>query len=281
MAQGKHDAFAGWQTPCKAPRSDVCDNSQHCLCDTLCMHNVQSVTPTYARQRILAQAMEPVARLHPRTRNNGNAAPAKQEPDMTQEEIDTDMWLTNWIKTRNKCTQALEGNNYLNLAAVMAVLCESCSIRKTIVDTSRFVPPTNGGRDHNGLFVKGNYVVQPGDICTVMCSSEERFDNQPIDRQSYHIHGQNNQPGYYVVFSINPQAMLIGAAANGHFRENDPPSNAVYKQINVVINKIPQALTVLVATARIPGKTEVIMDYGSSFDGDTREPMPILAPLPP
>ena len=190
MAQSNDDAFAGWQTPCKAPRSDVCDNSQ------------QSVTPTYARLRILALAMEPVARLHPRTRNNGNAAPAKQEPDMTQEEIDTDKWLTNWIKTRDKCTQALQENNCLNLAAVMAVLCESCGISKTRVATSGFELPTIDGRNHHGLFVKGNCVVQPGDICAVMCSSEERFHDQPIDRQSYHIHAQNNQPGYYVVFLL-------------------------------------------------------------------------------
>jgi len=146
--------------------------------------------------------MEPVARLHPCTRNNGNAAPAKQEPDMTQEEIDTDKWLTNWIKTRDKCTQALQENNYLNLAAVMAVLCESCGISKTRVATSGFVLPTIDGRNHHGLFVKGNCVVQPGDICAVMCSSEVRFHDQPIDRQSYHIHAQNNQPGYYVVFLL-------------------------------------------------------------------------------
>jgi len=245
------------------------------------MHNEPSVTPTYARQRILAQAMEPVARLHPHTRNNGNAAPAKQEPDMTQEEIDTEKWLTNWINTKDKCTQALGEKNYPNLAAVMAVLCEYCGIRKTRVDRSGFVHPTMDGRDHHGLFVRSSCVVQPGEICAVMCSSEVRFHDQPIDRQSYHIHAQNNKPGYYVVFSINPQAMLIGAAANGHFHEDDPPNNAVYKQFNVVINKLPQALTVLVATARIPGKTEVIMDYGSSFDGDTQEPMPILATLPP
>jgi hypothetical protein len=68
--------------------------------------------------------------------------------------------------------------------------------------------------------------------------------------------------------------MLIGAAANGHLHQYNPPSNAVYKQFKVVINNCPQALTVLVATAKILGNTEVIMDYGSGFGADTRDPMP-------
>ena len=216
---------------------------------------------------------QPEARVHPHTRNRGNAAPAKEADDLTEEERDTELWFSNWKQTKNKCTKKLAQVNCPNLAAVMTVLCKSSSIRKTEVGPSGFVPPAMDGRQHHGLFVRGKYVVNPGEICAVICSNEEYFDIEPSDRQSYHIQAQRWHNGYYVVFSINPGAMLIGGAANGHFHELDPPNNAVYKQFNVVINNRPQALTVLVAIAKIQGNTEVVVDYGSGFGKDTQDPM--------
>jgi len=122
--------------------------------------------------------------VHPHTRNRGNAAPAKEAHDLTEEERDTELWFSNWEQTKDKCTQNLAQVNCPNLAAVMTVLYKSSSIGKTTVAPSGFVPPAIGGRLHHGLFVKGNCVVNPGEICAVMCSNEEYFDIELTDRQS-------------------------------------------------------------------------------------------------
>jgi len=270
--------FPGWRTPYKASRSSSCPDSQHYLCN-MCyynwsQHNDASAIPTYVNQCIQCQAQQDTS-VHPHTRNRGNAAPANEANDLTEEERDTELWLSNWKKIRDKCTQELATANCLDLAAVMTVLREHCGIGKTKVAVSGFVLPASDGRKHHGLFVKGNCVVHPGDMCAVMCSNEERFDVEPTNRQSYHIQAQGSRKEYYVVFSINAPAMLIGAAANGHLHEKNPPSNAVYKQFNVVINSCQKALTVLVATAKILGNAEVIMDYGSGFGEDIRDPMPV------
>ena len=180
--------FSGWQTPYRASRSSNCPNAQHYLCNTCfhnwSLHNDKSLIPTYVRQCILCQAEEPDARVHPHTRNRGNAAPAKEAHDLTEEERDTELWFSNWQQTKDKCTQNLAQVNCPNLAAVMTVLYKSSSIGKTTVAPSGFVPPAIGGRLHHGLFVKGNCVVNPGEICAVMCSNEEYFDIEPTDRQS-------------------------------------------------------------------------------------------------
>ena len=268
--------FSGWQTPYKASRSSSCPNSQHYLCNTCyyswSQHSDASAIPTYVKQCIQCQAEQDTG-VHPHTRNRGNAGPAKEAHDLTEQERDTELWFANWEKTRDKCTQKLTGVNCPNLAAVMAVLRKHCGIGKTQVAASGFVPHASDGRTHHGLFVRGNCVVNPGDMCAVMCSNEECFDVEPTNRQSYHIQAQTTHKGYYLVFSINPAAMLIGAAANGHFHKHDPAINAVLKQFQVVINNCPQALTVLVATAKILGNAEVILDYGSGFGKDTRDPM--------
>jgi hypothetical protein len=50
-------------------------------------------------------------------------------------------------------------------------------------------------------------------------------------------------------------------------------SNAIYKQLPIVINGKFLALTVLVATSQINANCEVVMDYGSGFGKDIAEPM--------
>jgi len=109
--------------------------------------------------------------------------------------------------------------------AVINTLYKNTSIKKTCFKPSTFIIYTGQGQ-HYGLLVKQRCVVKAGEVCAILCSNEIQIPEEPPDRQSDFIQARGKKKEYYLDFIFNIRRHIIGAAANGHFYHNDPPSNA-------------------------------------------------------
>jgi len=275
MRQG----ITGFQTPARESRSRDCHNSMHYLCNG-CFTGWLQHNPREKLQTLMNKCIQCDA-SHPKTRNNGMAGPmgGKNAQDVelqSKRAKDVEPWFTVWEVKKGAYTGFVKNAKCTTLSAVMQVMVDKTAISKTEVAPSRFVLQSAKGKQHSGLFVKAGLSLRPGDVCAVMCSNQKRKKNPPSDRQSYHIRTVSRERrGYYLLFSIQQSAMIIGAAANAHFHATDPASNAEYKQLPITINGNFYALTVLVATRKISGGCEVVMNYGDGFSQDITEPLDV------
>jgi len=188
---------------------------------------------------------------------------------------DMEPWFTVWEAKMKSYSNDIKNAKCVTLSDVIDIMKSLSAINKTKVAPSKFVlHRSDKGKVHNGLFVKGQHTVNIGEICAVLCSNQKRKYKKPKKRQSYVIPAVSaERRRYYLLFSINEEASIIGAAANGHFYDTDPISNAIYKQLTIVIDGKFLMLTVLVATSQRKANCEVVMDYGSGFGKDIAEPM--------
>ena len=273
--------ITGWQTPARESRSLDCQNSMHYLCNG-CLsdwlqHNSRERLQTFTNHCIQCDA------VHPKTRNKGMAGPvggrnAEEVALQNERAADTELWYTKWVAKKRLYTGFVKNNNCATLSDVMTVMLDKSAIGKTKVAPSGFVHNSKKGKEHSGLFVKAKMTVYAGEVCAVLCSNQKKKLVRPLHRQAYHINALSaERPEYFLLFSINREASIIGAAANAHFHDSDPISNAIYKQLPVTINGKFLALTVLVATKKISPNCEVVMDYGSGFGEDITEPMDLNA----
>ena len=271
------EGITGFQSPAKESRSLDCQNPMHYLCNG-CLagwlqHNTREKLQNFRNHCIQCDE------VHPKTRNKGMAGPVggknATEVDLQNERAeDKEPWFTIWEAKMKLYTSYIKCGQCVTLSDVILIMKQHSAINKTKVAPSLFVHNSANDKVHNGLFVKPRSTVYIGEICAVLCSNQKRKYIRPLKRQSYVIPAVSKlRREYFLLFSINEEASIIGAAANGHFYKRDPVSNAIYKQLPIIINGKFLMLTVLIATSQINSNCEVVMDYGSGFGKDIAEPM--------
>ena len=276
----------GDRTPMCLTRSEKCPNKKHYYCNhcfenwhhdkLLTVAEAPFEISNYLNQCIMCHLEDS---SHPRTRTQGSAVPDNGNDAMEVElrNEDKEVWYTNWQFIKPKISAAIKAGDCETIQAVMEIMKKNTKINNTVVNRNTFIPVLSNGAVHNGLFVKPRCVLQPGVICAVMCSNENPIYIRP-NAAVYHIQKMSvDRPEYFLRYSIDPAASIIGAAANSHLRKKDPANNAVYKQLPIWLNGEGRALTVLVTIVKLMAGDEIIVDYGNSFDKRFHQPMAVLS----